>query len=110
MLHFTAAPLSLGARRGQFIPVHPGQRYRMARRGFTVGKQLILSGIYAFIGVGSVLLAAIWGGGGASLIFGVIWLVLAVGWLLAALQMRRQQKVSRTELLHADPHDRRLGL
>jgi hypothetical protein len=64
----------------------------MARRGFTVRKQLIFSGIYAFIGVGSGLVAAVWAGGGSSLILGVISLVVAVGWLLAALQMRRHQR------------------
>lgn len=63
-LHFTATPH--GACCGQFIPVHPGQPYGMARRGFTVGKQFILSGIYAFIGIGSVLLAVVWAGGGQS--------------------------------------------
>jgi hypothetical protein len=58
----------------------------------TVGREVFFGGVFAFIGVGSILLSVVWGGSGADVLLGVLWLVVAASWFGAALQQRHRER------------------
>lgn len=62
------------------------------RRPMTVGREMLFGGVFTFIGVGAIVLSVVWGGSGADVVLGVLWLVVAACWFGAALQQRRRER------------------
>jgi hypothetical protein len=56
------------------------------------GSFCFFGGVFTFIGAGSISLSVVWGGSGANVVLGVLWLVVAAFWFGAALQHRHRER------------------
>jgi uncharacterized membrane protein HdeD (DUF308 family) len=58
----------------------------------TVRRAVIFGGMFIFMGVVEILLSVVWGGSGADVVIGVLWLVVGAMWFASALAQRRRER------------------
>ena len=58
----------------------------------TVRRAVIFGAMFILMGVVEILLSVVWGGSGADVVIGVLWLVVGAMWFAGALEQRRRQR------------------